>query len=460
MKQQLDLLKNENEDLRSANSALQTKFETFNQETENCRQAFARQAELIELNEADHKRECANLKTEYEQAIADKDSELAEIKLEMANSRSLFDEQKRALRREGKVTERKLRTDLDSQIERTEELRNHYERLLTDIRGRLSESRKLESQAQLEKQKNDALVKELRSDLSAARIDSNMFELKLRATQERVERDQKMLESKHRVEMMQLDAAHQKILQEHEQQFAEKQHQFFLSICERFKEFVDFSAQISSDSVQQLLDDVVKTIRQFRKRERDFNQSRDELADIRSIVGADRSTPVRRKLVALAKDARAYQEAKNAIEQERKEVAELARQARAEAASDITSREWEQWAKRLHSLVTDNFSRLKTQKDLQMGLEEALMQRLGERHVKRRLEILRMEKAILASGIVNLPPPAHRQPSLWPLVCMAVTIRRLRKLAGHLQSPHLSPAREPGRERSAAPKRYPVMNVE
>jgi hypothetical protein len=301
------------------------------------------------------------------------------------------------------------------------------------------------------------MVKELKAELSAARIDLTMLQLRMKSNEERVDRDQKLAETRFRMKLLSLETAHQTAVETLQANFEEKEHHFMVSVCERFKEFVDFNAPISEDSVQETLDQVLNAFRIAGKRSREGEQSMKELAEIRTIVGADQNTSISRCVSAFVKEYHQYQNIRQQIENDQREAAELVRQSRAAQDGEKTSHEWEIWGRRIHGLVTDSFTTTKSPRELQIALEETLLGVLNQRQLKRKLEILRMEKILLVRGLIKSHFPQRKYHSIASVICAAACVHRLRKLAGHLPTNLSSFSRSS--DRSPLPeKRFPVLN--
>jgi hypothetical protein len=297
-----------------------------------------------------------------------------------------------------------------------------------------SEARKAEGHAQTELQKADLVVKGLKTDLSAARRDLTVLQLRLRAIEEKFERDQKHIENRFLMQLLSIDTAHQTAFEAQQADFEQKQSQFFVAICEKFKPFVDFSATISEESVYQILDHAANTIQNAADQSHRDRQLTAELADIGSIVGIGQNGSVVKAVTYLVAQARQFEMGREQLEGDRRQAADLLKQVKVEHAADKTSREWEAWSRRMHALITDNFTTPKTPAELQRSLEEAILSGIGQRPLKRQLEILGIEKGLFVRGALKTIIP-RRPPSLATLVCVAATMHRLRRLAGYLTTP-------------------------
>jgi chromosome segregation ATPase len=445
-------------DFHSSGSSLKSTVDALTRENATLRVRVTRQAELIELNEAGRARKILEIQAENQQCLGDKEIELTEAKQEIEAVRRECEDQKRSLRREMKSWVRKAKDDLESQVQRSEELRNHYEPIVTDLRSKLAETRASENGAQTELQKSEVVVRELRTDLAAARVDLNMVQLKLRATEEKLQRDQKLAEARYQMKLLQIEGGHQAALEVQQNEFQEKLHQFVVSFCDRFRDFLDVRVPTDNEAVQDVLNQVAEQVQVLAKRSVEFDQWMKEINEIRSLLGIDKAAPLAKNVLLLARDCRECGRMRQQIENDQKEDANLLMQTRSAAASEQNGQDWEQWAKRIHGLATDNFSTPKSPRELQFAIEEFIMGNLGQRQTRRKLEILRMENALLLRGVVKLQVIGKKTPSLLPVICIGVSMYRLRKLSGHLQTGLFSPLRE-GERLPLPTKHFPVVNV-
>jgi hypothetical protein len=208
-----------------------------------------------------------------------------------------------------------------------------------------------------------------------------------------------------------------------------------------------------------MLDQATAAFHAAARRAKEGEQFQAEIAELRAIVGAERGAPLTKCVAAIARDAREFHATRQQIQSDQKEAAELLRQGRAAAEGERNAREWEAWARRVHGIVTDSFTAAKSTRELQLGLEETVLASLSQRQLKRKLEILRMEKVLLVRGVIRVyAQPSRKVLTLTPLICAAATLHRLRKLAGLLPT-NLSHFSRVG-DRSPLPeKRFPVLNV-
>jgi hypothetical protein len=125
------------------------------------------------------------------------------------------------------------------------------------------------------------------------------------------------------MKLFSLETTHQKEVDTIHGNFEEKQHRFMVSACESFKEFVDFAAPISEDSVHETFDRVLNAFRTISQRSRDGEDVVKELAEIRMIVGADHGVSTSCHVSALVKGYQECQVVRHQIENDRREALEL-----------------------------------------------------------------------------------------------------------------------------------------
>jgi hypothetical protein len=194
-----------------------------------------------------------------------------------------------------------------------------------DLRSKLADVRAAEGKAQTNLQKVDISIKHAQTELSAARINLTMLQLTMKASEERFDRDQKLTETRFRMKLLGLETTERTAIKTAEANFEEQQHRFMVSVCERFKEFVDFAAPVSEDSVHERLDRVLNAFQTAGKRLRDTEDMVKELADIRTIVAADRGVSVSRCVSALVKGYQEYQIVRYQIDNGTRAATELPR---------------------------------------------------------------------------------------------------------------------------------------
>jgi DNA repair exonuclease SbcCD ATPase subunit len=387
-----------------------------------------------------------------------KEVESAQLRAELEEVPRQIDELKRGFARDLKARVQKLTAEIEREKERQQELQRHYEPIVANLRGQLGQVRQAAAESQAALAESEGCVKRLKSELASATIDGQMTAMKLSTLEEKTKREQTLAETRFRMKLLSLETTNQAALEEQQLTFNRESHAFLVSICEKFKDFVDFSAPISEDSVHFLLDQVLNSHDKIGAELRDAEESLNELAGIRMVLGVDRDVPVTQSVVALQKAAQEYERARSEIESDRREASDLLNQAKAASDGDKSGRDWEQWAKRLHGLVTDNFTTAKTGQELQFALEETLLGGLAHRQTNRRLEILRMEKQLLTKGLVNQFGPSKRPPSFGSVLCVLTTVRRLQKLAGHLPCSLATPRRE-GEGFQGGHVAFPILNV-
>ena len=461
MESEIHEMTSELEEKRAANVSLSAQVTELEDENNDLRQTI--QAQMEELDKSKESIKCSleSLGTEYEQ-------KLKQLQEEFNNERERYEaeitamkKEKKLVRREAREQLRKVQGECDLQTQRSDELRNHFEPLLTDLRNKLKDARTAESNAQTELRKSELAAKELKADLAAARIDLKMLQMKLTSCEEKMKREKALLDTQARMQLMGAQTEHQTHLEEQKAKLRAEHHSFLLSVCEKMRQFTDPSAPVTDDSVVAVLDTALESFYQLGERVHKLADCQKEVDSLREVLGvSDTDTSLVPVVTSLSKQAHEYQQTKGQLEEEKKEVSVMLRKADAFTHNEKLLRDWEQWANRVHCLVADSFSSPKSPRALQNALEEIIIGSIGQRHLKRRLEILRIEKNLLKSGLVKSSTITKKTPpTVRALICVAASIHRLQRISGHLKCCLMNPKQ---RENDLSPlktKGFPIVNV-
>jgi hypothetical protein len=135
------------------------------------------------------------------------------------------------------------------------------------------------------------------------------------------------------------------------------------------------------------LDHVLNEFQTRNKRSTHNEDALKKFAEIRMIVGVDRSTSLSRCVSALVKESREDQTVRQQLENNEGEATELHRQGRAAHDCEKMSREREIWSRRVYGLFTDSFTTAKSSRELQLSHEETHHASQHQRQLKRRAEL-------------------------------------------------------------------------
>ena len=233
---------------------------------------------------------------------------------------------------------------------------------------------------------------------------------------------------------------------------------------------------ITKDSVERTLDKIYTKLKENNKQLKIYEEMNSELIKLRSLLGLQDNEPVlSNELEALIKNAKQ------------------------QTGKDKMDEEWESWARRVYTLISDYSSTAQTAKELQFALEEALLGNIGQRLMTRRLGTLRTEKQILLTGLLaNMnkkendfenrmnrdrkgryslssksrdlkaslsSQDKNKMISIRHILIMLSCIRRMQKISGHIKCSIISPKRKIERNdneeinlNSQRDKGYPILN--
>lgn len=432
-------LEEEIESLKEQLETLLTEHKNIKEENANLKNLNEEQmkhiGEIGELREKEKSQLKKELEDKYQKEMEELQTAINDLQKLIEEKENTTKEQMKALQDQAKEDVKRLQTDVEIQTKRANEIRGHYEPILADLRTKLSESRTHENNSQDELLRTTSELKELKSQLSTARVDAKMLQMKLNAAEEKMKREKKLTETQYSMKVLTLETEHQNKIDNLKSEMEQKNHNLLVKICEMFKEFVDFGEVISPESVVNLLNRVSDKINQSSKRDAELLKANNEINEAKSILKAQPNSSLLQSATSAAKKLDDFEKRKKKMEDEAKEIELAAKKARISLNSAEQSKEWEDWAKRMSSVVSDNFSVSKNGSEIRFVIEEALMNSIGQRQIWRRIDILRAEKQLLMSNILRNALKSKIQPelSLTTLLGVIIPIRRLQKLSGHLK---------------------------
>jgi hypothetical protein len=225
-----------------------------------------------------------------------------------------------------------------------------------------------------------------------------MLSLKVKSSEEQLQRERKLAETKSQLTDLGLHESHQTLLDEQRNMFDAKQRTLLESICIALSDFTVFASPISEQSVQ------------------------DGLRRVAVLLSESKQV------------AAALEEARGEIVAVRRELSVADGQELLPVLTDLRSKiaaGWEEWAYRLHAMATDGFTLIHKTEDLQFSLEELIIGAKRPNKLGRKLEVLRFEKRLLLSKKHPLQKNQRgKPPTLLTLLSVVAASKRMLKLAG------------------------------
>lgn len=499
--EELKSLKDKYTDIKKENETLQQYLSHSQAENEKNEKALKDIHRQMKENEALKDSTFSKYKEESELQISSLQEELDDWKRKSECTDVSTQEEVRRIKHDAKVKLKKMQSDLLTQVQRVEDTRSHFEPLLNELREKLNSSRAAEKQLQDESQKYEIERKQLKSELTTARIDLKMAQMKLNAAEEKVARDKNLIESQYRMKITDLQSKNLSALEDQKNRFDTEFHSFLVSICQKFKDFVDFNEMITKESVEKTLDKICQKLKDDKQQLKVYEEMNNELVKLRSLLGLQENESVLPTISMISKDASEFNKSRTELEEKQKELENLMQNAKEQKGKEKLDEEWESWARRVYTLISDFSSTAQTAKELQFALEEALLGNIGQRLTTRRLGTLRTEKQILLTGLLanmsnnninsrnlddnklnrdrkgrsSLTPSKNKDLmklqerkkmlSIRHILIMLTCIRKMQKISGHIKCSIISPKRK--REKNEKEeidinlqrdKGYPILN--
>jgi hypothetical protein len=334
--------------------------------------------------ESDYNTQILDAEERHSQELTEK---LGASEQKLTELHARFIEEAKRFRKHEKTQRRGIREKLIIQTENAERLQNELDSLLAE------QSREAlnNASAQNEIQRLSAELKALKEELSSSQIEQRMLSLRLQNAEGELNKEKSLANTR----LQLTDIGRETALSQQQAAFDAKYRALLESICTPFVDIIDFEQPLSDASVQVGL---AKVSALLQSDNGEF-QTRAEVSRIRKLLEVDDETPIEPVISNLLKKSGAA---------------------------------WEEWAHRVHALVTNSFSLMKTNEELQFALEEILLASTRQNSVSRRLEVLRFEKKILVGGRIPLKRGQVKMPTLLAIISVVASVRKLQRIIGRL----------------------------
>ena len=447
---------------------VQNLYEKVQKENDVIKKLLDEQNKQIQSYQELRQEELNKLQNEFDKKQAElekqNDDKMLELKKEKEENEIKLKEEQKNIKHEMKAEIKRLQLEVNSQMQRATDIRNQYESLLSDVKSKLVASRDSEFNAQKQYKQSESDLKEVKSSLARTNIDLKMASMKLKNTEEKLLREKLLYEAQLKMKTMGIETQYQAKLNEIKHLNSKEMNAFLRKICEEFRSHFDPQQPISQQSVLSILKEVSKDLQNYKA----ANEARNDITLLRNMLKLQPYESVINAVQQLSEKNDNFINKEKQFNEEVKEAKSIIDKAKILSINENSSQEWEQWAKRLHLFITDQFSAAKTSKDLRFSLEEALLNSIGQRQKWRKMEILRTEKVIYSSGLLKEKCKRKKNPSIATFIIILNSIHRLQKLSGHLkcsisfiQNNESAPLKVQQKSKSDAKskKNYPILNI-
>lgn len=369
------------------------------------------------------------LEEEFNQQITNLKETINQLNIELTRK----DEECISKMKEFKKSHKSELHELNQQIEKqkslSNELRNHYEPLHEELKSKLNSLRSEYDEQMKIIQNHDTEMKDIKGQLSTAKIESTMNQMKLKSAEEKWKRDRCLLETQYQMKIMSVENSKSSEIERMKIQSEKVFHDFLVDISSDFKEFIDFNSPINCQSTKIVFKNVRQKLDDMCSHLTEIDRAEDEIESIKEILQIEDRSDILPQIASLVQKANDFTRLSSEINQ----LEEYKSQFQDLNDKEERLNQWIKWAKRLHATITDEFSTRKTQRELMFSIEEALMASIGQRQIWRHVEILRTEKKILLSNRNSKnEPKKQKEPNWFQLIHCIKSIYRLQKLSGHL----------------------------
>ena len=421
------------------------------------------QIDLLKKQKEDEKEEIKKQMTEdYEKQKKALARQVDDLKQEYLDVQTSYKQEIRDIKKGFKQERTKYVNEIDLQIKRIDEIKKHYEALLSELREKVKEARDNEMKHKGDYEKQTVELNDLRSRNSSLQLEQKVLQMKLNSFEERLKREKALIESKSQMKYLALETNKQTAIEEQKVKQTSQFNKFLLQIYEKIQTIIDITDNnnITEQTTLDDIDKIVNIIYDQKDQIESLSQITKEVDDIKEFLlakGCDLENKTLYQAVKDVYDSFAKMETdRQEIAKEKKEVAALKKQAQTEYDNLRMLKEWEDWARRLHILISDSFAaKIETSRELRNDLEEVLIASISNRQTFRKLDTLRLEKQFLVSNMLR--PVLHKaerphEAKFNVALIVVSSVLRIQKLSGHMRCSHLSTPQIDGQKKERRPQ--------
>lgn len=273
-------------------------------------------------------------------------------------------------------------------------------------------------------------ITQTRSAMSSVQVENKLLATKLGGTEERLKRDLSIAESQFKVRAMSIETECQTKLDK-QRVALEKQTTQLVEYVFGLFSVSQPSENVTVAGAQELLCDVHDKLQHLSEVEKEYSDLLLQEANVRKLLRAGKTDKITDSIQKILDETVSLHKSLKDLEAKNKAMKKDVIEARALGDTFRQNKEWEEWARKLSSLVCGGYCVCQTPKLLRHGVEEAVLGALGDKNTWMRLDLLRAQKKILKSG-ANLEKRGPQ--NLTSTMAVVRAISRLQKLSGHAQS--------------------------
>ncbi|KAK8878086.1 hypothetical protein M9Y10_004849 [Tritrichomonas musculus] len=182
---------------------------------------------------------------------------------------------------------KKANKQYESQTQRADALKAHYESILQNLRDKLNSSREAEMQAKDISSAAEIEVKQLKSKISSLMVDNKMLGLRLSSFEDKNKHDNSFSESQAKIQKMAADSKFEEKINQMERRDSE----FIIRIADYLKQcFPSYNEIDSFEKIEYCIQNVVSQISELNLKMQKLTELQSEISKIRSFLSPDPNT--------------------------------------------------------------------------------------------------------------------------------------------------------------------------
>ncbi|KAK8894558.1 hypothetical protein M9Y10_022993 [Tritrichomonas musculus] len=450
-KKQKDLQK-EIADKDSKINDLSQKLDISNSQYENLVRENEKNSTLIveENNQinAEMQKQIEETKKQYDEIVNDLKNEVNEMQRRVDQSQNDAKEKIIGIKSSSKKKQAKLVTALRNIQTKLEKSESERFTKIAELTKELENSQKSEEEAKSEVRKLTDEVNDLKSKISTLTVEQKMMNSRLASKDEKMKREKALFDSQLKLRLFAAESDSKAKLETMKNELNLKTQEFMTRICRTFKEMVYVNQPVNEATVEQILSKVRARLTMLEKDSFAAEEANHELQIIRQQLELYQSegSPIKEgqnqpKFIKVSSCVGEIIEKKKQLESE---VTSLEQQvksfkkdvvdARAVLMQNTNNKEWEDWARKVYTLISGGFNLVRSPKEIRNVIEEAIFAAIGNKIIWRRLDCLRAEKKLIIRGALRVKSKKGAPPSLTQLITIPIVVGRLQKMSGHFQS--------------------------
>ena len=276
--------------------------------------------------------------------------------------------------------------------------------------------------------------KEKEDAISKLQLEQKLMTTKLMSKEEKIKRDKSMHETQMKLKLFAMETDAQAkidvIKSESSNAMQILLHELFNIVNSAFETTCDQSVEpvINEESIKNTLEEVCEKAKESYELEKRLSHALSDIEMIKSAIGASSAAKVTIAITEHLKE----------IEEQKKEIARITEESnqmkkdivrvRSAIQQEKISKEWEEWARKVHLIVNDGICSVKSAKEIRHSIEEVVYAAMKNRIIWRRLDELRDEKKLIISGAHNVQASKNIT-SLSPLTSAFRFLLRIQKLS-------------------------------